>query len=103
MLYRVIRHDMEDIWAVWRVRRKATSGVLIDPGARAAESDEELVDEAEPRVVESSSKSPPSAAGTVAKRSKTVRSKRICPRWITLTTKTVAIREVVRSVSFREG
>lgn len=31
---KVIRHDIEDIWAVCRVRRKATSGVLIDPGAK---------------------------------------------------------------------
>jgi len=23
---------MEEIWAVWRVRRKATSGVFIEPG-----------------------------------------------------------------------
>ena len=85
---KVIRHDIEDIWAVCRVRRKATSGVLIDPGAKdelalelVVENGDEVpcVDcaRAAPRVVASSSNSPPSVAGMTADSNRAERSKRI--------------------------
>jgi hypothetical protein len=84
ILKSVIKHDMEEIWAVWRVRRKATAGVLIEPGASAPE-EEEVVDPVEaaarfPAVVVSSSKKPPSVAGMIERSEIAKLSKRICIR-----------------------
>lgn len=76
---------MEEIWAVWRVRRKATSGVLMDPGREPLPDVVEKGDDVPPdedeepllREVSSSPKSPPRAAGIVASSMRVERSKRI--------------------------
>jgi hypothetical protein len=84
MLNRVIKHDMEEIWAVWRVRRKATSGVLMDPGIEllleVVEKGEAvpLDDDEDPlREVSSSPNSPARVAGSVISSRRAERSERI--------------------------
>jgi hypothetical protein len=85
MLNSVIRHDMEEIWAVWSVRRKATSGVLIEPGTEpllgVVEKGEAVPpdEDEDPLLLEvsSSPKNPPRAAGSVVSSRRAKRSMRI--------------------------
>jgi len=80
---------MEEIWAVCRVRRKATSGVLIEPGTpellpEVVEKGEAVPPEDEDeddisllREVSSSPNSPPSAIGSVGNSIRVERMKRM--------------------------
>lgn len=76
---------MEEIWAVWRVRRKATSGVFIEPGreplAGVVEKGEAVPpDEDEDWLlleVSSLPKSPPRTFGSVVSMRKAKLSMRI--------------------------
>ena len=87
MLKSVIKQDMEEIWAVCSVRRKATSGVLIEPGTpellpEVVEKGEAVPPEDEDdipllREVSSSPNSPPSAIGSVDNSIRVERMKRM--------------------------